>query len=213
MARPLRIELADAVYHITSRGDRREPIFRTDRDREDCLEVLARAMERFDAQVLAYCLMGNHYHVVLHTHAPNLSRLMRHLNGVYTQRFNHRHELTGHLFQGRYSAILVDRKSYLLALCRYVERNPVAAGLVQSAGDWRWSSFRSHVLRAPSPVWLDTDGLHAHVLGRAIRSMLDRRAAAARYAEMVGEVSDASLWADGLRQRVFLELPQRARSH
>ena len=109
MSRPLRLEFPGAVYHVTSRGDRREPIYRGDEDRRLQLWVLAQAMERFDAQVLAYCQMGNHYHLVLHTRQANLSRLMRHLNGVYTQRFNQRHGMVGHLFQGRFKAILVDR--------------------------------------------------------------------------------------------------------
>ena len=123
MARPLRIEFPGAVYHVTSRGDRREPIFADDSDRVALLEVVAQAMARFDAQVLAYCLMGNHYHFVLHTRQPNLSRLMRQMNGVYTQRFNRRHQKVGHLLQGRFKAILVDRDAYLLDVCRYVEMN------------------------------------------------------------------------------------------
>lgn len=114
---------------------------------------------------------------------------MRHVNGVYTQRFNRRHGLVGHLFQGRFKASLVDRDAYLLALCRDVERNPVAAGLVSTTGDWPWSSHRAHVLQAPTPAWLDSDGLHGHLLGR----QADRRAAAVRYAEMVDRVSDADL--------------------
>ena len=100
MARPLRIEFPGGVYHVTSRGDRREPIFVDDRDRARLIAVLAQAMERFDARVLAYCLMGNHYHFVLHTRRDDLSRLMRHVNGVYAQAFNRRHGLVGHLFQG-----------------------------------------------------------------------------------------------------------------
>ena len=140
MSRPLRIEFPDAVYHVTSRGDRREPIYRDDADRRLHLEVLAQAADRFDAQVLAYCLMGNHYHLVLQTRQANLSRLMRHLNGVYTQAFNRCHSMVGHLFQGRFKALLVDRDAYLLALCRYVERNPVAAGLVAKPGLWRMSA-------------------------------------------------------------------------
>ena len=139
-ARPLRIEFAAAGHHITSRGDRREALYRDDEDRQRHLAVIAQAMDRFDAQVLAYCLMGNHYHLVVQTRQANLSRLMRHINGITTQQFNRRHGLVGHLFQGRFKAILVDRDAYLLALCRYVERNPVAAGLVGHAGDWRWSS-------------------------------------------------------------------------
>lgn len=132
----MRIEFPGAVYHVTSRGDRREPIYRDDVDRQTQLEVLAQVMDRLDAQALAYCLMGNHYHLVLHTRQANLSRLMRHFNGVHTQAYKRRHGLARHFSQGRFKAILVDRDAHLLALCRYVERNPVAAGLVVSAGDW-----------------------------------------------------------------------------
>ena len=120
MSRPLRIEFPGASYHVTSRGDRREPIFEDDTDRAALLGVVEEGMRRYDAQMLAYCLMGNHYHFVLHTRQANLSRLMRHLNGVYTQAYNHRHRKVGHLFQGRFKAILVDRDAYLLEVCRYV---------------------------------------------------------------------------------------------
>lgn len=131
MAWPLRIEFPGAVYHVTSRGDRREPIVLGDEDREDLLGVLGQALHRFDACVLAWCLMDNHYHFVLHTRQLNLSLLMRHINGVYTQRFNRRHGKVGHLFQGRFKAILVDRDAYLLEVCRYVELNRVRAQLVE----------------------------------------------------------------------------------
>ena len=114
MSRPLRLEFEGALYHVTSRGDRREPIFDDDEDRKTWLEVLASALDRFQASTYAYCLMGNHYHVVLQTHRPNLSRLMRHLNGVYTQHYNRRHRKVGHLFQGRFKAILVDEEAYFL---------------------------------------------------------------------------------------------------
>ena len=134
MSRPLRIEFPGAVYHVTLRGDRREPIFVDDTDRAGLLNVLAQGMQRFDAQVLAYCLMGNHYHFVLHTRRANLSLLMRHLNGVYTQAFNWRHGKVGHLFQGRFKAILVDRDAYLLEVCRYMELNPVRARMVTGPG-------------------------------------------------------------------------------
>jgi putative transposase len=204
MSRPLRIEFPGAIYHVTSRGDRREAIYRDDADRLAYLDVLAQALERFDAEVLAYCLMGNHYHLVLHTRAANLSRLMRHLNGVYTQRFNRRHGLVGHLLQGRFKAILVDRDAYLLALCRYVERNPVAAHLVVRASDWPWSSARAHLLQTPAPEWLDCDGLHGYLLARPVRSRTDRVRAAAIYAKMLEEDDDLALWSDGLRQQVFL---------
>jgi putative transposase len=204
MARPLRIEFPGAVYHVTSRGDRREPIYADDDDRHQHLAVIEQAMSRFDAQVLAYCLMGNHYHLVLHTRQANLSRLMRHVNGVYTQGFNRRHGLAGHLFQGRFKAVLVDRNAYLLALCRYVERNPVAAGLVASAAEWPWSSCRAHVGHAVTPTWLDSDGLHGYLLGREVSSAADRQRASARYAALVEEAAGASIWATGLRQQVFL---------
>ncbi len=106
-----------------------------DTDRAGLLDVLAQGMQRFDAQVLASCLMGNHYHFLLHTRQANLSLLMQHLNGVYTQAFNRRHGKVGHLFQGRFKAILVDRDAYLLEVCRYVELNPVRAGMVAGPGD------------------------------------------------------------------------------
>jgi len=204
MSRPLRLEFPGAIYHVTSRGDRREPIYRDDEDRVMHLDVLAQAMERFDAQVLAYCLMGNHYHLVLHTRMGNLSRLMRHLNGVFTQRFNRRHGLTGHLFQGRFKAILVDRDAYLLTLCRYVERNPVAAGLTPTAAAWPWSSCRAHLGQVPTPEWLDTAGLHGHLLARPAISERDRQEAIALYAGLLRQNTDADLWAKALTRQIFL---------
>lgn len=206
MSRPLRIEFPGAVYHVTSRGDRREPIYRDDADRECQLAVLAEALARFDAEVLAYCLMGNHYHLVLQTHAGQLSRLMRHLNGVYTQAFNHRHGLVGHLFQGRFKAILVDRDDYLVALCRYVERNPVAAGLVVRPADWPWSSCRAHLGLEPAAPWLAVHGLQAFMLGRTPSGQRDRNTAARRYAALVndGQATDADFWATHLRGQIYL---------
>ena len=170
------------------------------------LAVLAQACERFGADLLAYCQMGNHYHLVLHTRQGNLSRLMRQLNGVYTQAFNRRHGLVGHLFQGRFKAILVDREAYLLALCRYVERNPVAAGLVARPEDWPWSSCQAHLGWGASPDRLDTAALHAQMLERLAETDADRQAAAARYADLVGAVhaDDTSFWTDAVRGQVFM---------
>jgi REP element-mobilizing transposase RayT len=204
MSRPLRIEFPGAVYHVTSRGDRREPIFDDDADREALLGVITQAMSRFDAQMLAYCLMGNHYHFVLHTRQANLSLLMRHVNGVYTQRFNRRHGKVGHLFQGRFKAILVDRDAYLLEVCRDVELNPVRAQMVASPGEWPWSSYLAHVDGAMPPPWLDTAGLHAYLLGREAKSAADRRRAAARYASLVATGRGEALWDEALRQQIFL---------
>ncbi len=131
MARPLRLEFAGAVYHVTSRGDRREDIYLSDDDRREWLAVLALVCDRFNWVVHAYCQMTNHYHLVVETVEANLSAGMRQLNGLYTQRFNRRHGQVGHLFQGRYKAILVQKEAHLLELSRYVVLNPVRAGMVE----------------------------------------------------------------------------------
>ncbi len=204
MARPLRIEFPGATYHVTSRGDRREPIYRDDADRLAQLQVIGAAMDRFGAKVLAYCLMGNHYHLVVHTTQANLSALMRQVNGVYTQVFNRRHGLVGHLFQGRFKAILVDTDAYLMALCRYVERNPVAAGLVAGPGDWAWSSHRAHIGRADAPPWLDTAALHAQLLGAPPRDAAESARAAQLYESLADDAPAASLWQTGLTAQIFL---------
>ena len=159
MSRPLRLEFSGALYHVTTRGDRREPIFEDDEDRRGWLEILGQALERFDAKCFAFCLMPNHYHAVLETRRANLSRLMRHVNGVYTQRYNRRHDKVGHLFQGRFKAILVDRDAYFLEVCRYVDLNPVRARLVKSPLHWDWSSYRAHVGLENRPAWLDSRSL------------------------------------------------------
>ena len=156
MARPLRIEYPGAVYHVTSRGNARQPIYRADADRREFLAMLAEAVDRFQWRCHAYCLMGNHYHLLLETPEPNLSRGMRHLNGTYTQRFNRRHGLTGHIFQGRYKAILVEKESHLLELCRYVVLNPVRAGLAESVEQWPWSSYAKTAGLSQAPAFLET---------------------------------------------------------
>ncbi|MDT9002491.1 transposase [Paucibacter sp. APW11] len=204
MTRPLRIEFPGAVYHVTARGNRREPIFESDDDRTLLLGVVGKTMKRFDAVMLAYCLMGNHYHLVLGTRQANLSALMQQLNGIYTQAFNRRHGKVGHVFQGRFKAILVDRDSYLLEVCRYVELNPVRARMVERPGDWPWSSYRAHCGLASPVSWLDTAGLHAHLLGAAPRSEKERLLAAGRYAELVEEGRDLRLWQTALRQQIYL---------
>ncbi len=175
-----------------------------DADRECLLATLGQALARFGAVVLAYCLMGNHYHLVLQTGRPNLSRLMRHVNGVYAQAFNRRHRLVGHLFQGRFGAILVDRDAYLLEVCRYTELNPVRAGLTAAPQEWRWSSFRAHCGLAVAPWWLDTATMHGHLLGRDAASRADRLHAADAYARFVSAGRDVRLWAQSLRQGIYL---------
>jgi putative transposase len=163
MARPLRIEFAGALYHVTSRGDRREDIYADDTDRDTWLAVLDEVCHRFNWAVHAYCLMSNHYHLPLETPEGNLSAGMRQLNGVYTQRANQRHGKVGHVFQGRYKAVLVEREAHLLELARYVVLNPVRARIVREAGAWPWSSYRAMVGRVPAPPWLEVDGLLAQL--------------------------------------------------
>ncbi|RTL19280.1 MAG: transposase [Burkholderiales bacterium] len=204
MSRPLRIEFPGALYHVTSRGDRREDIFVDDADRARLLAVVAQGMARFDAQVLAYCLMSNHYHFVLHTGQANLSALMRHINGVYTQAFNRRHGKVGHLFQGRFKAILVDREVYLLEVCRYVELNPVRAGMVAGAGDWPWSSYRAHVGQSSVPAWLGSGDLWAYLLGRDAETDADRDRAQRLYTELVAAGAGVALWAESLNRQIYL---------
>ena len=204
MARPLRIEFPGAVYHVTSRGDRRESIFEDDEDRLGLLDVVAQAMDRFDACVLAYCLMDNHYHFVIQTRRANLSQLMRQINGSYTQFYNRRHRKVGHLFQGRFKGILVDENAYLLEVCRYVDLNPVRARVVRDPGKWAWSSYRPHTGMAPSPAWLDTPAIHGYLLGRDAVTAADQRRAAARYAALVAAGKGMALWEGALAQQIYL---------
>ena len=197
MARPLRIQLAGGLYHVTSRGDRQETIFRDDQDREDWLTVLGDVCSRFNWRCHAYCEMTNHYHFVVETPEANLSKGMRQLNGVYTQQFNRRHGVVGHLFQGRFKGILVERDAYLLELSRYVVLNPVRAGMVADVSAWPWSSYRAMVALASIPAWLQTDW----VLGQFGS---ERHQAQAQYASFVVQgVGQASIW-ECLRHQVFL---------
>ena len=196
MTRPLRIEFAGALYHVTSRGDRREAIFEDDGDRIAFLELLAEVVDRFNWVCHAYCLMSNHYHLVVETVEANLSQGMRQLNGVYTQASNRRHERVGHLFQGRFKAILVDREAYLLALSRYVVLNPVRAQLVARPEDWPWSSYRAMTGAAPVPQWLTIDGLLRH-FGAS------RTIARVRYRHFVEAGAGQDPWG-GLRQQIYL---------
>ena len=159
MARPLRLEYAGALYHATSRGDRQEDIYFDDDDRIAWLKILDGVCGRFNWVVHAYCQMTNHYHLLVETVDGNLSRGMRQLNGQYTQRFNRRHGMVGHLFQGRYKAIVVQKETYLLELTRYVVLNPIRARMVRRLENWPWSSYRAVAGLDESPQWLDTDWL------------------------------------------------------
>jgi putative transposase len=157
MARPLRIEFPGALYHVTSRGNARQRVFLDDEDRETFLATLAWVVARFRWCCHAYCLMGNHVHLLIETPQPNLSRGMRQLNGVYTQRFHRRHRTVGHLFQGRFQAILVEQEGYLLELARYIVLNPVRAKMVKTPERYPWSSYRPMLGIAPVPPALTTE--------------------------------------------------------
>ena len=162
MSRPLRIEYSGAVYHLTSRGNARSNIYVTDADRVEFLKLLSQTCQRFNWQSYAWCLMNNHYHLVIETAEANLSRGMRHLNGVYTQTFNRTHKRVGHLFQGRYKAILVEKESYLLEVIRYVLLNPVRANMSKTAGQYPWSSYRAMIGKTTTPDWLEKDWVLGH---------------------------------------------------
>ena len=159
MTRPLRLEFAGALYHVTSRGDRREDIYLDDDDRKKWLQVLGHVCSRYNWVIHAYCQMTNHYHFLVETVDGNLSKGMRQLNGLYTQRFNRRHGLSGHLYQGRYKAILVQKENYLLELTRYVVLNPLRADMVGKLEDWPWSSYLATINAVSSPEWLDVGWL------------------------------------------------------
>jgi len=159
MARPLRIEFSGALYHITSRGNARENIYRDNSDRDSFLELLYKTNMRHNWICHAYCLMTNHYHLLVETSQPTLSKGMKYLNGSYTQRYNRRHQRIGHVFQGRYKSILVEKENYLRELSRYIVLNPVRARMVRKVVDWPWSSYRATAGYTSPEDCLSTDWL------------------------------------------------------
>jgi REP element-mobilizing transposase RayT len=165
MARPLRVCYPGAFYHITSRGNEKKKIFKGAVDRKRFLSYLESATLRYDAVIHVYCLMGNHYHLLLETPSGNLSQIMRHINGAYTTYFNTKHRRVGHLLQGRYKAILVERDEYAKALSRYIHQNPLRAGMVEKLEDFQWSSYLDYIGERRSPAWLRKEfvlGYFAH---------------------------------------------------
>ena len=197
MARPLRIEYPGALYHVTSRGDRQEAIFEDDQDRTAFLNVLGEVISRFRWRCHAYCLMGNHYHLMIETPEGNLTKGMRQLNGVFTQWSNRRHKRSGHVFQGRYKAILVDRDSYFLELARYIVLNPVRAAMVKHPKQWKWSSYGATSGTAETLAWVTTDDLLAQFSKR-------RAAARRKYQDFVAEgMGKESIWKD-LQGQIYL---------
>ena len=199
MARPLRIEYPGAVYHITSRGNEKKAVFKGPSDREAFLKILAHVNKRYHWICHAYCLMDNHYHLVIETPDGNLSIGMRQLNGVYTQTFNRRHERAGHLFQGRFKAILIQKESHLLEVCRYVVLNPVRARRVERPGEWEWSSYlatsgRGNLHPCLTPGW---------ILGQFSKT---REEAEKEYRQFVSRgIKEESIWTNVKGQAILGE--------
>jgi REP element-mobilizing transposase RayT len=197
MARPLRLEFSGALYHVTSRGNCLNDIYRSDTDREDFLRVFSEVCARCHWRCYAYCLMDNHYHLLFETPEANLSKGMRQLNGVYTQRFNRAHAQVGHVFQGRYKAILVDKVPLLLDVARHIVLNPVRVGAVSSAQDWEWSSYRATIGKIGRPVWLETEEVLA---GLGAEPGLETE----RYAQFIEDgLNQPSVWTH-LSHQVYL---------
>lgn len=190
MARPLRIEYDGAVYHVTARGNERKPIFKDETDYKTFLDTLQRTNRRYNFICHAWCFMSNHYHLIIETPDGNLSKGMRQINGLYTQSFNRRHKRAGHVFQGRYKAILIQKESHLLETCRYVVLNPVRAKMVKNSGQYKWSSYRATAgMEKPHPC-LTTDWITGQFATR-------RRAAQRKYRDFVAAgVAKEKIWKD-----------------
>ena len=197
MSRPLRLEYAGALYHVTSRGDKKNDIYMSDLDRDSFLMLLGDVCGTHNWVCHAYCLMDNHYHLLIETPDANLSRGMRQLNGVYTQNFNRSHNQVGHVFQGRYKAIHVEKESYLLELARYIVLNPVRAGMVDTTADWPWSSYLATTGSNASPEWLNTEWVLA-AFGET------KRTAIRRYKKFVEQGANRSAPWEHLKNQVFL---------
>jgi putative transposase len=165
--------ISNGVNHVTSRGNEKKPVFKDDTDRQNFLNTLQHVNKRYNWICHAYCLMTNHYHLLIETPDGNLSLGMRQLNGVYTQLFNKLHGRTGHLFQGRYKAILIQKDSHLLEVCRYVVLNPVRARMVQRPDDWKWSSYPATAGRATSHPGLTTDWVLGQFNGKRGKASRD----------------------------------------
>ena len=196
MSRPLRLEFPGAVYHLTSRGNARRKIFFSDTDRTNFLDTLSQVISRFSWICHAYCLMANHYHLLIETPKPNLSLGMRQLNGLYTQSFNRRHKRVGHLFQGRFKAIVVQKESYLLELCRYIVLNPVRIKGDVRIDAWKWSSYRATAGLVSVPEFLNTDWVLSQ-FGK------NRPTAHKRYREFVRDGLASRPW-EAVRGQIYL---------
>jgi len=197
MARTLRVSYSDALYHITSRGNGQENIYLSDSDREVFLSVLSDVYNKFDWHFHTYCLMSNHYHLLVETPRPNISKGMQYHNGVYTQRFNRIHRRVGHVLQGRFKSIIVEKENYLLELARYIVLNPVRAHMVSFPGEWIWSSYLATTGQILPPAWLSIDWLLS-IFGDCKKTSMSR------YQKFVSDAHlEYSPW-DDLKQQIYL---------
>lgn len=196
MSRPLRIQFEDAFYHLTSRGNAQRDIYLCDPDRTLFLDALKETIESSGWICHGYCLMTNHYHLLVETPRANLSEGMHHLNGQYSQSFNRKHRRSGHVFQGRFDSRIVEKDSYLLAVARYVVQNPVRAGVVERPEDWPWSSY---LPTASKSNWVTF--LHREFLLSCLSD--DYEHARREYVEFVAKGFDVSPW-ENLRGGVLL---------
>ncbi|MEK6582814.1 MAG: transposase [Nitrospirota bacterium] len=199
MARPLRIEYDGAVYHVTSRGNERKSIFKDDEDRMFFLDILKKVNDKYNLLCHAYCLMNNHYHLVIETPDGNLSKGMKQINGVYTQTYNKRHNRVGHIFQGRYKAILIQKESHLLEVSRYVVLNPVRATAVKHPEEWKWSSYRGTAGNDNPHPCLTTDWLLGQFGSK-------KRQSEKKYSEFVtAGIDEEKIWKDVRGQSILGE--------
>jgi len=206
MARQLRIEYEGALCHVTSRGNARQDIFQDDQDRNTFLGILEETVERYRWYCHAYCLMGNHYHLVIETRNAILSSGMRHLNGVYTQKYNRRHKKVGHLFQGRFKSIHVEKEAHLQELIRYVVLNPVRAGMVKSVGEWKWSSYRATAGEEKVPLYLWTDWILSQFGRNKAKAMKQYKVFVEEGAKEKGRLSDRVTGQVYLGSEAFINL-------
>jgi putative transposase len=195
MARPLRLDFEGALWHVTARGNERKEIVRDDVDRDAFVRILASVVKRYGWILHGWVLMPNHYHLIVETPRPTLSAGMMQLGAVYTQTFNRRWKRCGHLFQGRFFSLHVQRESHLLELLRYTALNPVRAGLVKIPGAWPWGSYRATAGLEKRPAWLATEWTLSQFRGRG--------RCETTWARFVADTSDYSPW-ERVRNQVIL---------
>ncbi|MGZ8868415.1 MAG: transposase, partial [Thermoanaerobaculia bacterium] len=203
MARQLRLEFPDAVWHVTSRGNEQRDIVCDDFDRRQFVTLLARTVIDSGWRLHAWVLMQNHYHLLIETPEGGLSKGVKWLNQTYVQWFNARHDRVGHLFQGRFKGILVEREGHLLELIRYIVLNPVRCGAVRFAADYTWSNYGATAALKPSPPWLEVDWTLAQFCEPT------RRAAHEAYRRFVADARGSSYnpW-ESLRDQIYLGSPE-----